>query len=96
VVAGEPTSPLARTCAAADFGSGVGNPVRMSSTSTINPELTVHVHRAAASEWIGLESMAWAHGSGAGLCETRLFDTVGTIGRGCQSLLVQDFNPFPR
>jgi hypothetical protein len=94
VVEGEATSPLARVVAAADFGSGVGNPVRNSTNSTINAELTVHVHRHAIGEWIGLESMAWAHGDGGGLCETRLFDTTGTLGRGTQALLVQDFNPF--
>ena len=94
LIAGAPTSPLARVAAAADFGSGVGNPVRASSSGTINPEITIHVHRHAEGEWVGLESTAWAHGAGAGLCETRLFDTRGTVGRGTQVLLVQNFNPF--
>ena len=95
LIAGEPTSSIARVAAAADFGSGVGNPLRQSRTSAINPEITIHVHRAIATEWVGLESIAWAHGEGVGLCETRLFDERGVVGRGTQSLLVQDFNPFP-
>ncbi len=94
LIADEPTSPLARVCSAADFGSGVGNPVRQSSTSTINPEITVHVHRDLQGEWVGLESIAWAHGEGMGLCESRLFDVTGPLGRAAQSLLVRDFNPF--
>jgi hypothetical protein len=72
----------------------VGNPLRLSTSSTINPEITLHVHRHAIGDWIGLESIAWAHGEGSGLCETRLFDTTGSIGRATQALLVQDFNPF--
>jgi len=95
LVAGATLSPLERVCAAADFGSGLGNPVRMSNSGAINPEITVHVHRHARGEWIGLESTAWAHGDGAGLCETRLFDEHGPIGRGTQALLVQEFRPFP-
>lgn len=94
VIADEPTSPMARVAAAADFGSGVGNPLRHSSSSSINAELTVHLHRNPRDEWIGVESMAWAHGEGSGLCESRLFDTDGPIGRSSQALLVQDFNPF--
>jgi acyl-coenzyme A thioesterase PaaI-like protein len=88
VIAGETVTPLQRVAAAADFGTGVGNAVRMSSTATINPELTVHLHRAAVGEWIGLAARAWAHAEGVGLCETALHDEQGPIGRGVQSLLV--------
>jgi Thioesterase-like superfamily len=95
LIAGETTSPFARVCAAADFGSGVGNPVRQSSTSAINPEITVHVHRELRGGWVGLESIAWAHGEGMGLCESRIFDETGPIGRAVQALLVRGFNPFP-
>ena len=45
VVAGEPVTPIARVAAAADFGSGIGNPVRMTNAIAINPEVTIHVHR---------------------------------------------------
>ena len=94
LIAGEVTTPFARVSAAADFGSGVGNPVRQSSTSAINPEITVHVHRELRGEWVGLESIAWAHGEGMGLCESRIFDETGPIGRASQALLVRGFNPF--
>jgi hypothetical protein len=50
VIAGEPISPIARVAAAADFGSGVSNPVRMTKAAAINPGLTVHVHRHPAGE----------------------------------------------
>jgi hypothetical protein len=92
VVAGEAPSALQRVAAAADFGSGVGNPVRASQLGAINPDLTIHVHRAAVGEWIALRSRAWAHGSGVGMADTELFDVDGPIGRAVQSLLVQPLN----
>jgi hypothetical protein len=89
VIAGEPISPIARVAAAADFGSGVGNPVRTTAANAINPELTVHVHRHPAGEWVCLESGAWAQPHGVGMAETRLHDERGVIGRGVQSLIVE-------
>jgi hypothetical protein len=94
VVEGEEPSPLQRVAAAADFGSGIGNPVRTLDVGAINPDLTIHLHRAAASEWIALDARAWAHGSGVGMAETVLFDEHGAIGRAVQSLIVQPFK-FP-
>jgi hypothetical protein len=89
VIAGEPIAPIARVVAAADFGSGVANPVRMTNAAAINPELTVHVHRHPVGEWVCLESGAWAQPHGVGMAETRLHDERGVIGRGVQSLLVE-------
>jgi Thioesterase-like superfamily len=95
VVAGEPISPIARVAAAADFGSGVSNPVRMTNAAAINPELTVHVHRHPEGEWVCLESSAWAQPHGVGMAETRLHDEVGVIGRSVQSLLVEPVSQRP-
>ncbi|MDQ1455640.1 MAG: hypothetical protein QOH28_1260 [Actinomycetota bacterium] len=89
VVAGEPISPIARVAAAADFGSGVSNPVRMTNAAAINPDLTVHMHRHPDGEWVCLESGAWAQPHGVGMAETRLHDERGVIGRSVQSLLVE-------
>lgn len=89
VIAGRPIAPVARVAAAADFGSGVGNAVRATSANAINPELTVHVHRHPAGEWVCLESGAWAQPDGVGMADTRLFDEQGVIGRGVQSLIVE-------
>jgi acyl-coenzyme A thioesterase PaaI-like protein len=88
VVAGEEPSALERVMAAADFASGVGNPVRMAEAGTINAELSVHVHRPAVGEWIGLDARAWAHGEGGGLCEAVIHDEQGPVGRSAQALVV--------
>ena len=95
VIAGEPISPIARVAAAADFGSGLSNPLRMTSAAAINPELTVHVHRHPSGEWVCLESVAWAQPHGVGMAETRLHDEAGVIGRGVQSLLVEPAVDLP-
>lgn len=89
VVAGEPVSPVARAAAAADFGSGVGNPLRFTRATAINPDLTVSLHRHPAGEWVCLESAAWANPHGVGLVESRLYDERGAIGRAIQSLLIE-------
>jgi hypothetical protein len=88
VIAGEPLTPVARVAAHADFGSGVGNPVRLTNAAAINAEVTVHLHRHPEGEWICLESGAWAQPHGVGLAATRLSDEHGPIGGVAQTLLV--------
>ncbi len=94
VLEGEEPSALQRVVAAADFASGVGNPVRMANAGTINAELTVHLHRPAAGAWIGLDARAWAHGEGGGLCEAVVFDREGPLGRSVQALVVTEIGPW--
>jgi hypothetical protein len=95
VIDGEPNSPFMRVASAADFGSGVGNPVRVTNAVAINPELTVHLHRHPEGEWICLESGGWAQPTGVGLAETRLYDEQGVIGRATQTLLVESITRRP-
>jgi len=95
VVAGEPMSPCARVAAAADFGSGVGSPLRYTQATAINADLTVSLHRHPVGEWIYLDSGAWVHGQGVGLADTTLHDEQGPIGRAVQSLLVESIDVRP-
>lgn len=97
VVADVEVTPFTRVAAAADFGSGVGNPVRMTHATAINAEVTVHVHRHPVGEWVCLESGGWAQPSGVGLAQTRLHDERGVLGGAMQSLLVESvsFRPPP-
>jgi hypothetical protein len=89
VIAGAPVSPVTRVAACADFGSGVGNALRYTQANAINPEVTIHLHRHPATDWIGLESEAWTQPHGVGLAESRLHDERGVIGRAAQTLLVE-------
>lgn len=89
VVDDEVPTALQRVASCADFGSGVGSPLRFTNASAINAEVTIHLHRHAVGEWVCLESEGYAQPNGVGLAETRLHDEHGPIGRASQSLLVE-------
>ena len=95
VVAGEDLSPCARAAAAADFGSGVGNPLRFTHATGINADVTIAMFRHPNGEWVCLESGAWVEPHGVGLAETRLHDEIGPIGRAVQTLLVEPVSKRP-
>src|SRR5262249_20214797 len=88
VVAGGEPSRAQRVGAAADFASGVGNPVDPMVAGAINADLTIAMHRALVGEWVGLDARAWADGQGTGLAEAVIFDETGELGRSLQSLIV--------
>ena len=56
VVAGEEPTPLQRAAAAADLGNGLSSVLRQRDWLYINPDLSVHVARPPAGEWIGLRA----------------------------------------
>jgi len=89
LVAGEPTSPLARVTAAADFGNGISWALsRTEGWQFINPDLTIYLHRHPTDEWVCLESRTSVEPHGVGLAESRLWDRRGPLGRSLQSLLL--------
>ena len=89
LVAGEEVSPAQRVAAAADFASGVGNPIDMTVGGAINADLTIAIHRELRGEWVGLDARAWASAQGTGMAEAVIHDVDGPIGRSVQSLLVR-------
>ena len=95
VVAGEDLSPCTRAAACADFGSGVGNPLRFTHATGINADVTVALHRHPMGEWVCLESGSWVNPHGVGLAETWLHDERGSIGRAVQTLLVEPTSKRP-
>jgi hypothetical protein len=88
VVAGETPTPLQRVTAAADFGNGVSAALARGEYLFINPDLSIHLHRYPAGEWIGLDATTAAEPVGVGLAVSRLHDEQGPIGMSLQSLLV--------
>lgn len=96
LVAGEPTSPLCRAVAAADFGNGVSWILsRNDGWSFVNPDLTVYLHRHPAGEWVCLQAVTRVEPDGIGFAESRLWDEQGPLGRAVQSLLVAREHPMP-
>jgi len=88
LVAGEEPSPLERVLAVADSGNGVSGELDLGRWLFINPELTVHLFREAAGEWICLDAQSNIAAGGAGLATSVLSDTDGPVGVGAQSLLI--------
>lgn len=85
---GESPSPLQRVMLVADSGNGVSNVLEIDRWWFINPELTVHLFRYPAGEWICVDARTSVAAGGTGLAESALYDRDGRIGRGAQALLV--------
>jgi hypothetical protein len=88
LVAGEEPSPLQRTAALADMGNGVSGVVDFDTHVFINPEVSIHLWRPPASEWIALRCRTDVGRRGIGLAQSSLFDADGRFGAASQSLLV--------
>jgi hypothetical protein len=87
LVDGEEPGPLERVLVAADSGNGVSAALDWRTHLFINTELTVHLMRPLAGEWVCLDAVTRVHG--LGLAETTLWDEQGRIGRAAQTLLVR-------
>jgi hypothetical protein len=83
----EPTG-LERVLTIADSGSGASWELDFSHWYSINPELTVHLHREPVGEWICLDARTAISADGAGLATSVLSDLDGPVGVGAQSLLI--------
>lgn len=84
----EEPSPLERVLAVADSGNGVSGELDLRRWLFINPELTVHLYRDAAGEWICLDAQTNIAAGGTGLATSVLSDLDGPLGVGAQSLLI--------
>jgi hypothetical protein len=93
VVAGERPSPLQRVAAAADFGNGLSAALSVRRYSCINADVTITLHRVPEGEWVGLDATTYVEPNGVGIAESVLHDTRGRIGRGFQTILVEDRDP---
>jgi hypothetical protein len=88
VVAGEDVTPLQRVLVAADSGNGISAVLPIGSWLFVNTDLTVHLHRHPAGEWVGLDARTDVQPHGTGLAQSSLRDATGPLGRSLQSLLV--------
>ena len=89
LVAGEEPTPLQRVLAAADSGNGVSAALDYRRFTFINTDLSVHLHRLPAGEWVCLDAVTRPEPNGVGISDTALWDERGSIGRAVQTLLVR-------
>lgn len=90
LVAGEGPTPLQRVLLAADSGNGVSAALDYRRFVFINVDLTVHLNRTPAGEWVCLDSITIPERTGTGITDTALYDELGPIGRAVQTLLVAE------
>ena len=88
LVAGEEPSPLQRVLVAADSGNGVSATLDWRRYLFINVDLTVHLHRTLAGEWVCLDAITIPEPNGVGVADTALYDETGPVGRAVQTLLI--------
>ena len=74
--------------AAADFGNGISRVVDFEAYLFVNTDLTVHLHREPAGEWVLLDARTRLEPHGAGLAHSILSDERGRLGLSAQSLFV--------
>jgi hypothetical protein len=89
LVAGEEPTPLQRVLTVADSGNGVSAALDYRRFLFINTDLSVHLSRMPAGEWVCLEARTFPEAEGVGLADTALYDERGRIGRAAQTLLVR-------
>ncbi len=90
LVVGEDPTPLQRVMVAADSGNGISSTLDFRRYLFINVDLTVHLHRLPAGEWVCLDALTIPEPNGQGMADTLLLDERGPLGRACQTLLVAE------
>jgi hypothetical protein len=90
LVPGEAPSPLTRVLIAADSGNGVSAVLDWRRYLFVNPDLTVHLQREPAGEWVCLDARTTVDAGGSGLAETTIHDRDGPVARGLQTLFVAE------
>lgn len=88
LVGGEEPTPLQRVFVAADVGNGISAALDYRRFVFVNVELTVHLERMPAGEWICVDAVTLAQPSGIATAESVLSDRDGRIGRAAQTLVV--------
>jgi hypothetical protein len=90
LVEGEEPTPLERVLVAADSGNGVSATLDWSRYLFVNVDLSVHLHRPLAGEWVCLDAITIPERTGIGIADTALYDERGPVGRADQTLLVDE------
>ncbi|MBV9872599.1 MAG: thioesterase family protein [Frankiaceae bacterium] len=87
LVDGEQITPLQRLMTLADCGNGVSSALPPG-WMFINPDLTVHLARYPAGEWMCIDAATTVDPAGFGVAASTLYDLSGRVGHGAQSLFV--------
>ncbi|MFD4672686.1 thioesterase family protein [Lentzea sp. NPDC058450] len=90
VVEGFEPSPEERLFSVVDSASGVSSRVDIRKWYAINTDLTVHLHRRPAGEWVGMDARTTIGPDGVGLATSVVHDADGPVGTTAQALFVRE------
>jgi hypothetical protein len=88
LVEGEPISPLQRLMACVDSASGASACLDPAEWGFLNTELTVHVLRPPAGDWVCLDATTTLGTGSIGMATSSVHDELGLVARSAQALLV--------
>jgi acyl-coenzyme A thioesterase PaaI-like protein len=74
--------------ACADSASGASAALDPARWAFMNTELSVHLTRPLAGEWVCVDAETTLTGTSTGLAAARLLDSGGLVGRSAQALFV--------
>jgi hypothetical protein len=89
LVSGEPTDGLCRLLTVADSASGLSARLDMAQWYFPNTDLSVHLHRSPAGEWVGVQANTAIGPTGAAVATATLHDLDGPVGCSSQILTVR-------
>ena len=85
----EEVSPVARFACLVDTANGIAVREDPRKWAFPNLDLTIHLHREPAGEWVGFDTEVIFSPDGRGLTSTTLHDLTGPVGRAEQVLTVR-------
>ena len=86
VVEGEPVTGLQRVLIPVDAASGISAAISWDEFAFPNVDLTVHLHRPPAAEWVCVDARTVIGPASVGLTHTRIYDERGFVGVAAQTL----------
>ncbi|MET9230823.1 thioesterase family protein [Lentzea sp. NPDC003310] len=90
VVEGFEPTPEERLFSVVDSASGVSSRVDIRKWYAINTDLTVHLHRRPAGEWVGMDARTTIGPDGVGVATSVVHDVEGPVGTTAQALFVRE------
>lgn len=88
LVAGVPLTPFVRTAATVDFLQSAGGLLGAGKYVSINPDLTIYLHRLSDDPWIAIENEVHFTRDGIGVTNAKLYDRKSAVGSASKSLLI--------
>jgi acyl-coenzyme A thioesterase PaaI-like protein len=88
LVEGEPMGAVQRLMTCVDSASGVSAALDPGEWNFLNTELSVHVLRPPAGEWVCVEAETTLGAGSVGVATSRVYDAQGLVARSAQALLV--------